>query len=183
MDITNSRIQYIPYGYYGETKEIINMKNYKKILIVLLGTCLLLGTGCIGVDVNVYAEKNCKEVITSLSKDDAEGIKETFCIESQGNEELEDQIEEGIDFFDGRVVSYNDYIFMSQEGESYGEGELVEQDYTATCSEIKTSTGKTYSITIYAYSIDDECPDNVGISEIDIYDEDGNVCIIGECIE
>ena len=40
-------MKHIQYGYYGETKEIISMNKYKKTLIIVLGTCLLLGTGCI----------------------------------------------------------------------------------------------------------------------------------------
>ena len=155
------------------------MKNYTKLIIVLLSVFFLVGTGC--ENVGKAGEKKYKEVINCLSEDDSEGLKNLFSIESQKNKDLDSQIEAGMDFFDGKLVSYS-YINVV-DGNSVVNGETVEEHYTATSYEVKTSKDKVYMILVCAYSINDDYPDRIGICEIDIHDEDENICKIGEWID
>ena len=155
------------------------MKIYKKILIILLATCLLLGTGCVNLENE--EKQHCKEVIRCLSEDDTEGLKNMFCVETQNSKDLDEQIEAGMEFFDGKVLSYNEPICSG--GESVTNGKIVEHDYGGDIMKIKTDTGKIYSLMVYEYLVNEDNPDIVGISEIDIYDEDGNVYEVGEFID
>ena len=155
------------------------MKNYKKILIIVLGTCLLLGTGCINEDTE--GNKIGDEIIRCLNEDDTEGLKDVFCAETQTSTDLDNQIEAGMDFFDGKVDSHFDAGVDG--GESVTNGETVEQHYTIDYYELKTDTGKLYEVICEGYFISEENPDKVGVSIINIVDEDGNVCKIGEWIK
>ncbi len=156
------------------------MKSYKKILIVLLATCLLLGTGCI-MNETTEGKKIGDEVLRCLNEDDTEGLKDIFCAETQTSTDLDAQIEAGMDFFDGKVTK--SYTPLVDGGESVTNGETDKQDYTIDYLNIKTDTGKTYEVICSGYFICKDNPDVIGVSEIDIYDEDGNLCKIGECID
>ena len=155
------------------------MKNYKKTLIIVLGICLLLGTGCINEDVE--GNKIGDEIIRCLNEDDTQGLKDVFCAESQTSKDLEDQIQDGMDFFEGEVTDPNEANVDG--GESVRDGETVEQHYSIEYYELKTDTGKTYEVICSGYFICKEDPDVVGVTYIDIYDEDGNVCKIGKWID
>ena len=155
------------------------MKSYKKILIIVLCVCLLLGTGCINEDTE--GNKIGDEIIRCLNEDDTQGLKDVFCAESQISKDLDDQIQAGMDFFDGKVAQSN--AANVDGGESVRDGETIKQDYRIHYNELKTDTGKTYEVICQGFFICEEDTDVVGVSEIDIYDEDGNVCKIGECID
>lgn len=155
------------------------MKKYKRISIIVLGACLLLGTGCINEDVE--GNKIGDEIIRCLNEDDTEGLKDVFCAETQTSKDLEDQIQDGMDFFDGKVESHFDAGVDG--GHVVQDGETVEQDYSIRYDNLKLDNGKIYTIIAVGYFICEEDLDVVGVSEIDIYDKDGNVCKIGECID
>ena len=155
------------------------MNNYKRILIIVLGACLLLGTGCINEETE--GQKIGDEVLRCLGEDDTQGLKDVFCAESQTSKDLENQIQVGMDFFDGKDTSHFDAAVSG--GESVRDGETVKQSYSISYNELKTDTGKIYTIIVVGYFIDVNDPDRVGISEIDIYDDEGNVCKIGEWID
>ncbi len=155
------------------------MKNYKKTLIIVLGICLLLGTGCINEETE--GQKIGDEVLRCLGEDDTQGLKDVFCAESQTSKDLENQIQVGMDFFDGKDTSHFDAAVGG--GESVRDGETVEQYYGIHYNNLKTDTGKTYTVICDGYFICNEDPDRVGVSEIKIIDEDGNECKIGEWID
>ena len=157
-------MQHIQYGYYGETKEIINMKKYKKISIIVLCVCLLLGTGCINEDTE--GNKIGDEILRCLNEDDTEGLKVMFCAEIQISKDLDNQIQDGMDFFEGEVTDSNEANVDG--GESVRDGETVEQHYRIHSYYLKTDKGKTYELKCYGYFINNEDPDKVGVSEIDI---------------
>jgi hypothetical protein len=54
---------------------------------------------------DVEGDKLAKELLTYLSEDDADGVKSMFCDRAKDFSELDQQIEEALEFFDGSVIT------------------------------------------------------------------------------
>lgn len=96
-----------------------------------------------------------EDIINALENDDTEALKNVFAIEVQtGTSDLDAQIEEAIEYFEGEVVSY-DSVGTPSGGESMREGELVYSGIDNAKSKNVVTTEDTYTISFSAILVDD----------------------------
>lgn len=141
-------------------------------------------------------KQNCKDIFKYLEEGDKEGLRNMFCnkilyIEEKEEakdkededwvENLDRQIEEAIDFFEGKTVSYKTKI---STGTVSSQARIVVRlRLDITIENIKTDRNRKYKIKFYLYLICAEDSDIEGIPEISINSDSGEECVIGKFIE
>lgn len=171
----------IQFGLYG-----LIMSNMKKTVyvIILITFFAAMLQGCSNgkfINSEKIAKENCEDILKYLEDGDKEGLKNMFCNKISSSEELDKQIGEAIDFFEGKTSSYD--AKTSSGGTSYRDGEIVRLKVSPSIEDIITDADKKYEIKFYLYIVCAEDKDKEGISEISITSDSGEECIIGEYIK
>ncbi|MBO5017148.1 MAG: DUF5104 domain-containing protein [Bacteroidaceae bacterium] len=151
-----------------------------RVLFTLLISSALITSGCGTNSPNVKEEVNrqCEELIDYLGKDDTNGLKELFCSVVSDSQNFDSNLLEAVEFFDGTVTSYDIKSIGSDQKTDHGNTEIIH--VSPKIWDIETSTGKSYKISYYAYIVNSDNPEYVGISEIQIKSEDGNEFKLGD---
>lgn len=119
-------------------------------------------------------------ILTYLSENNADGIKELLCQRTKRLPDIDKQIQAMLDYFDGKVVSYN------KEKRSVGKTSASKDDLVMTeiwsygeFPEIVTDKGKKYKKLLIGYcAINAKEPDLVGVFNVIIEGSDGTKCSI-----
>lgn len=157
-----------------------------KIFTLLLLFCFMfVFTGCSQVkslSSDNEAEQKCAELLQYLSDDDKEGLKSMFCSITRSSQDLDEQIQVAMKFFEGKVSNHDPFIEIN-EGKSVRNGKITRFDIGPWITGIVTDEGKKYEIVFCSYLINSEDQEKIGLSELTIIAEDGEECKVGEYIE
>lgn len=151
----------------------------RAILIILT----LLWVSCSAndyVDQDKEANIIFEDLITALDNNNSKSIKKMFAIEVQNTmgENLDKQIEELCEFYEGTCVKYDEIDDVSG-GEEYKDYELVfSRISNAHCDNVETSDSN-YIISFASVLVDESNKDNEGIWRIWIGTDKNNYLIIG----
>ena len=151
----------------------------RAILIILT----LLWVSCSAndyVDQDKEANIILEDLITALDNNNSKSIKKMFAIEVQNTmgENLDKQIEELCEFYEGTCVKYDEIDDVSG-GEEYKDYELVfSRISNAHCDNVETSDSN-YIISFASVLVDESNKDNEGIWRIWIGTDKNNYLIIG----
>lgn len=158
---------------------VIKMKNVK-IILVLIASLVIFTTGCDSQDYDIKRETNeqCSELLDCLSKNDPDGIKELFCTAVSNSKNFDDDVLKAVAYFDGEVSSYDIKSIGSDEKSE--NGKVVTIHISPKLWDVETSTGKNYKISYYAYLVNSDNPEYIGISEILIKCSDGTEFKLGD---
>lgn len=121
------------------------------------------------------------QVLNCFKEKDKKALKALFCDVSKESDTLDDEIQIAMEFIDGEIESYNENI-VGGEQTSYEDGKIRKQSLDAYMQKIETDSGCIYSIRTYAYTKNEDEPEKIGISKIQIKLEDGEEIVIGEYI-
>lgn len=160
----------------------------KKMICAVAALVVVLSalTGCFGdnfIDSGYEGQQKSKELLQYLSDNDAEGLKGMFCNTTKSSPDLDDQIQEAMEFFEGKIESHDSLVGISGGGQSIDDGKTTKLDICPHITNIKTDAGKTYEILFYSYLVRVDDENRVGISEIDITSSDGEKCVVGKYLE
>lgn len=125
-----------------------------------------------GITPDEEAQILCEQVFDSVRNHDKEKLKSLFCKKLQETHDLDKEIDEFFDFIDGEIISYDEPDGGPGVGKRTAEDGLIIDQITGEIYNIKTDTGKTYSIVECAYRIYKSDESLVGITGIRIIDED-----------
>lgn len=112
-----------------------------------------------------------QEVLDCFDDNSAENLKELFCNKTKGIDGIDEQIQDGFDFFEGNVISFDENVLGSEE-ESIDHGTTEELCRTLHIEDIKTDAGKTYKLIVGVNLIYLSDGDRKGITFILIIDVD-----------
>lgn len=151
--------------------------------ILKCSLCLILSvlffTSCNSIQTNENSYDCCVEIIRCLEENDVAGLKKLFCPKIlSGYSGLDDEINEAMNFFEGQVISHDNFQHPCSSQKE--KGKWVRYEYSPYMNNIKTDKNKTYNIKFYLITIWENDVDRVGISEINITDENGEKCFIGD---
>ena len=141
--------------------------------------CLVAFSSCTNVNPDKASKEQFEQVLDYLNDDDTEGLKDMFCekIKSSSEIDLDKQLDEVMEFFDGKVVLYDDFTKPNIEKTEFGGPKEISIMPSAT---VKTDTGKSYEINFHAHIVYKEDEEKVGISEIVIQTDDKEKIIVGD---
>lgn len=118
------------------------------------------------------------DVLGCFSENDAEGLKVLLCAKTQGLTDIDEQILTAFDFFEGEVISFDDYL-LGYESESTENGKTTFLERSWNIKDIITNEGAAYNIFINVYSICKDDKNREGISQITITRSDDTELKIG----
>lgn len=149
----------------------------RKAKIILLIVVVVSGCGKINKGQKRIASYDipnyqAEVIIEGIKTKNASIIAEQFCPYVKENyPDLEEQIAQWIGFIDGEIISY-DKPQKSPPSGSYYYGTIQYRSYGVSIENVKTSTGKTYSIGHGVYTENIDHPEFIGITDMCIFDED-----------
>ncbi|SHO51614.1 DUF5104 domain-containing protein [Anaerocolumna xylanovorans] len=132
------------------------------------------------------------KVINAFSENDIDGLKSMFCAKTLEIADIDEQIQKGFDFFEGKATmgkvegenivydGNHDYDTSVSENEIVKNNEPTQTSITVLNENIETDAGKVYKIEFYAYLLHAENETYKGISQIVIISDDGTKQVIGE---
>lgn len=137
------------------------------------------------------------EVVKNFDKKDADGLKAMLCTKTQETEEIDRQIQSGLDFFEGRATfgkvgtvngqdlydGGHDWHAFVNDKENVENGQPTRTSIAVRVENIETDTKKIYSLKFYAYLLCREDKAIEGISQIIIENNDGRELVIGKRID
>jgi len=141
------------------------MKYIASVVICIIA--IITMTSCKSVPKEMGVNEYSKEVLRCFDEEDVDGLKSLFCEEIQNTHNLDEDIKNALDIYQGKTISYK--IIGGTGGETVENGKIVLKDENIQIGEIKTDTGNEYVIVIYSYVINEEYPNRIGISAIDIF--------------
>ena len=95
-----------------------------------------------------------KKLIDCFKEKNSEGIINLLCERTQKIDDINEQISLAINFIDGKIISYNEEIENGYEGNSISNGDFTTFDNSWTINDVKTDTGKTYTIDCHMFVLD-----------------------------
>lgn len=141
----------------------------------MLTTIMLCGCN---MNPTIAAKKECKNILEFLSNDDTEGLGNMFCNIIVNTYDFDEQVQGAVDFFEGKVVSYD--ITSTSYMESVRGGKQVDVHTSPYIENIETDTGEIYTISFYSYLICVKDRNREGISELLIKNSDGETYVLGD---
>ena len=154
----------------------------RKLIIVFVTISLTLFCGCAVRTQDVTSGRELgKEVLRCFDEEDSEGLKALFCAEIQNTHNLDKEIAEAMNLYEGTMISCGQALVSG--GEAVDNGKLTDKHIGCSVDEIKTNQGKEYEIVTHSYLIYDKNPRCIGITYLKLFDEStGEMVQIGEYV-
>ncbi len=156
-------------------------KSIKLLILVLVLPVLLSGCGAkkqINQDYE-YIEEIGNQIVRCFDEKDAEGLKAMFSLSSHKNCNLDEQIENAFEKYEGKSVSFvttNRSIMES----SMREGKYTKKHFVPQIDDIVTDTSNEYVIGFALYQVYENWPEKEGIIVVVLRDSQENeLAVIG----
>lgn len=158
----------------------------KKTIMLIISVIFLGGCSLKDTDIRLSKNEHRKDanfilatLIDALENDDKHSVKNLFAVNVQDkSEDLDAQIDELIEYFNGDVISY-DKVSINAEGKSIDDGVITYYRIgNARTGKVITNEA-TYIISFSAIIIDKDNKDNEGIWRIWIGKDEKDYMIVG----
>ncbi len=157
------------------------MKKIVSIFLLLISIMVLCSCNSDAPSESQIGYELALEVLRCLDEEDTESLKSLFCEEIQNTHNLDEEIKEAMEYYDGKTVEYSNIQIGG--GDSMRDGKIVKLGVVPVVRNIETDAQRKYKIAIHSYLIYEEKQNLVGITYINIIDEDSGVKFqIGEVI-
>ncbi len=158
----------------------MNKPRNKFVFFVLISILFVMIYVCFfgRVNTNVKAKKYCENIVTYLGEDDTSSLKNMFCETIVSQSDFDAKVQEAVDFFDGKSISYDITAIGSKESISRGKQSVL--SLSASIQDVKTTAEKTYKIRFNSYLIYKDNKSYEGISEISIESDNGETYVLGD---
>ena len=147
------------------------MKKILAYLIILITIVTLYGCG----DPNYKTPEQIGQmknetIMEALKAKDKEKLKKVLAKAMQNQENIDEEIDNLMNFIDGNIVSYDDVeLAFPGEGKSDEDG-WIYRVYDGETENIITDTGKKYKLKYYMYNVNRNHKDYEGIIQVILYD-------------
>ena len=163
------------------------MKKILAYLIILITIVTLYGCG----DPNYKTPEQIGQmknetIMEALKAKDKEKLKKVLAKAMQNQENIDEEIDNLMNFIDGNIVSYDDIGIASPGRGSSDEQGLIYRVYDGETENIITDTGKKYKLHYATYYVNRNHQDYVGVIQIklcdtEIYTEENDYPQNGMC--
>ena len=157
----------------------------KCVLVVLILFLIISVSGCVPsgyVSEDLESYKQAREILRCLDEEDVEGLKNLFCEKVASTHDLDKEIAEAMEFYQGKHESYSN--ILEGGGSSIRDGEYLDYHLGYWITDIETDKKKVYDIDTHSYLIYKEDTDFVGITYITIIDREADKQVdIGEYVK
>lgn len=152
------------------------MKKTSKIILgITLSLVMILLTSCRRIDfsqpwsMDRESIRVGKAILNALSEHDEEAFSDLFCKRVKEQEGFSEQVKQAMLFFEGEIADFPNEGDLTSSGEQEcNGGKVTYMQLDDVIREIKTNSGKVYSIFYYCYIVNTEEPDEEGVVKITI---------------
>ena len=144
------------------------MRNTLIIVVVILISTLFSSCNAEPSYIRVQSD----EIIRCFDEKDAEGLKALFCQNSIDYYDIDSEIQNAFNLYEGQSVSHTLNFYGWSSGMQ--EGIWYDKHYTPEIRNIKTNCGKEYTIGFCVYEVYEKDEGKVGICVIALRDDNGN---------
>ena len=109
-------------------------------------------------------------IMEALKEKNKEKLKQGLAKALQNQENIDEEINNIINFIDGNIISYDDIGLASPGGGESDQEGLIFRKYSGWTRNIVTDTGKKYDLKFYNYYVNRNHEDYVGVIQVSIYD-------------
>lgn len=147
------------------------MKKILSYLIILIAIVTLYGCGNPNYKTpeQIGQMKN-ETIMAALKTKDKEKLKNILAKAMQNQENIDEEIDNLMNFIDGNIVSYDEIGLASPGRGSSDEKGLIYEVYDGETENIVTDTGKKYELKYYMYYVNRNHKDHEGIFQVILYD-------------
>ena len=120
---------------------------------------------------DVYIEKMSKEIVRCFDEKDIDVLKSLFCQNTQDNYNLDKEIQNAFDLYEGKSKSY----IVTEKSWAGGKdnGEWTDKHFTPQIENIKTDKKEKYCIGYLVYSVYSSDQGRVGICALGLRNSNG----------
>jgi len=158
----------------------------KKILYPLLIVVLMSFTSCskkdaynpkeLGSNDYPFALETMQKIVTAFDEEDSEALVEMFSDRARENYDIEGQIEEALEYYNGKSISSVDKLTCCDRTSAHiKDGSYKYKTINFVLLNMETDAGEEYSIDVYYVLVDEEEPSRIGLSQIFFIDPEDNV--------
>ena len=134
------------------------------ILIMILSACDKY------VNTYSFANNQGEEILRCFNEGDKEKFKSMFSKRQRERKELDSEIDEAMKFIDGKIISHYPSCFGG-DSDAIDDGEVTYINVSLNIDDIKTDTGKKYTLSGLYYIKNKKDPNNIGLIVVTIYEE------------
>jgi hypothetical protein len=156
------------------------MKKYLLIIIIILCSFFPSSCGISYISTDNEQRKIAEKIMEYLNEGNGEGLKSLFCQYSLDLPDIDEQIQEAVNYFESRIVSFDEFKRADSEGSSIDDGVITMIRTSGSIRNICTDDEMIYSIKFYNFLIYKEYINLEGISLIEIKSNDELVFSIGK---
>lgn len=110
-----------------------------------------------------------KIIMEALKKKDKEELKNVLAKALQNQENIDEEIDNLMNYIEGNIVSYDIGAVSSPRGKSDEDG-WIYRVYDGETQNIITDTGKKYELKFYMYYVNRNHKDYEGVTQIELHD-------------
>lgn len=157
------------------------------MLVTVIISYLFSGCGRFFSDLDEYLESSRSkiggdmglEILRCFSEKDTEGLKKMFCGYIKNTHDLDSEIEKAFTVINKPIISHKP---IQIGGEEYlDDGVITKSRISTTIDDVTISDKEKYDIFFAAYLVTNKGDNLIGVSVIDIYDDNNKlICSIGE---
>ncbi|MBD5145605.1 MAG: DUF5104 domain-containing protein [Ruminococcus sp.] len=152
-----------------------------KAIVILLITSVII-CGCTNNSIespSQIARQYADDILYCFDNNDISKLKALFCESIANSHDLDTEIQEAFEFFNGKIVSKGKSIGMSEGGVLKENGKISKQTVHPNLLNIVTDNGSEYSIYFCAYLVYENHDENIGITYINIFNSENEKISIG----
>lgn len=140
------------------------------LFVALLTICLFAGCGT--DNDTKYIKDQTAEIVRCFDEKDIDGLKALFCKNTQDNYNLDKEIKNAFDLYEGTSESFRINLQGCWAG-GYSDGILDDKHFTPQIEEITTDENKIYSIGYLLYTVYESDHGRVGIVALALRNGEG----------
>ena len=157
------------------------MKRNSVLCLILIIALALSGCAKGRINKGKYGRKQVTEILRCFDERDIAGLKAMFCEKVASEHDLDSEIKDAMDLYNGKSISHDKVQFGG--GELIYHGEIVDDHIGYLIENIETDKESNYCIATHSYIIYQDDPSCIGMTYLTLFDNNTNENIkIGEYV-
>lgn len=120
-----------------------------------------------------FATETMSEVLRCFNEKDSEALKSLFSQQLSSASNIDEQLENAMNYYEGRSVSHDEVRCMDKSTHSLGNGYYSLKIISVDMKNIITDADKTYDLKFWYVLVNDDAPSEIGLYKIFFKNEKG----------
>lgn len=137
----------------------------RKAILITIIFMFICSSGCESINTTNIAKKQCDSVLEYLQNNDDEGLKGLFCEEVRNSSNIDSEIENVLELFDGKIISHDNY--QISDGDEWEDGKLVQSHASPIIYNVLTDKKNIYTVSFFTFT-NNIVTERIGITVLEV---------------